>query len=620
MDDFEKDDEMKETQNENIKNQSENTDADETEAPQSDGTDHNDTVNEDSQTADENAAEETAKEPEANVEENTTYHYAYKKSEDTQQGNASNPQQNNYQGNGQNANQQYRPNNGQPNGSYNPYSGYSQQNYNYTGYSQQGGYQQNGYQYGGYNNPYGNYYNPQYQNYNQGPQPNPGQQSNNWNAGPQTPPQNGNANVNPSGSEKKAGKTNKAGKGTHKLLNVKSKTFKIIAIILACCIVIAGVGIGVSLGTKSSNKTEEETTSNSTEVETQDQGDVATVDDSGNYTVAGIADKCIESCVGITVYTQTSNYSYFFNYGNNSSSDNGSEEESGEGSGILMLEDNGVTYVLTCAHVISDGSSFVVTLNDGSEYDASVVAYDSQTDIGVLSIKATGLSIAEFGDSSQCTVGEQVVAIGCPGGLEFMNSVTSGYISALDRPISSSIGYDNECIQTDAAINPGNSGGALFNMQGQVIGINSSKIASAEYEGMGFAVPSNTAISTANSLIKNGYVAGRAKIGITYTSLESYSNSSTILSALAQLGYKDADGTMVINEVSSESDLADKDIQQYDMIVAVNGQTMTSTDIMTSILAESAPGDTITLTIARIENNNSINTFDVKCKLIESKD
>ncbi len=283
-----------------------------------------------------------------------------------------------------------------------------------------------------------------------------------------------------------------------------------------------------------------------------------------------------------------------------------------------MLEDGNYTYILTCAHVISDGSSFTVTLNNGDEYDATMVGYDNQTDIGVLRITATGLKVAQFADSDSAVVGEQVVAIGCPGGLEFMNSVTGGYISAVARPVSSSIGYDQECIQTDAAINPGNSGGALFNMQGQIIGVNSSKIASTEYEGMGFAVPSNTAIATANSLIKVGYVAGRAQIGITYTSIDNYSNASAILSALEELGYADANGTMVINEVNADSDLANKDVHEYDMIVAVNGTTLTSSDIMTSTLADSNPGDTIKLTIARIENNR-ITTFDVDCVLSESK-
>ena len=223
-----------------------------------------------------------------------------------------------------------------------------------------------------------------------------------------------------------------------------------------------------------------------------------------------------------------------------------------------------------------------------------------------------------FGNSDKLVVGEQVIAIGCPGGLEFMNSLTSGYVSALARPISSNIGYDNECIQIDAAINPGNSGGALFNMQGQVIGINSSKIAATEYEGMGFAVPSSTAVATANSLIKVGYVEGRAKLGITYNQITNFNNANAVIQALTEKGFKDAQGAMVIDSVDDGSDLKNKDVKQYDMIVAVNGETMTSTDVMTSILADSKPGDTVKLTIARIENNN-IKTFEIDCKLIESK-
>lgn len=339
-------------------------------------------------------------------------------------------------------------------------------------------------------------------------------------------------------------------------------------------------------------------------------------DKDGNLTAAGVAQKAMDSCVGITVYTEQSAYNYFYGYG--SGQQNNEQVKSGEGSGVIMSEANGKTYIITCAHVISDSSSCKVTLNNGKEYDAEVIGLDSQTDIGVLSVKATGLKIATFGDSKDIEVGEPCVAIGCPAGLQFMNSVTQGIVSALDRPVSSSIGYSQTCIQVDAAINPGNSGGALFNMQGQVIGINSSKIASTEYEGMGFAIPSNTAIEIANSLIKNGYVAGRAKLGIQYVSLQNYNNASAILSALDRQGYKDASGTMVIQEVSNDSSLVGK-VQQYDMIVAVDGEVLTSTDVMTSYLSSHKPNETCTLTIASVENN-SIKIREVKCKLIESKE
>lgn len=398
----------------------------------------------------------------------------------------------------------------------------------------------------------------------------------------------------------------------------KNKTIIILVSVLAVCVVVAIIGLFA--GGVIHNDVKEDTTNKnpSSQVETEEQNEVEKTDKNGNYTVAGIAENFIDSCVGITVYTQGNNLSNFYGYGSNSSSNSGDSFKSGEGSGIIMLEDDGRTYILTCAHVISEGSTFEVTLNDGTKYDAAMVGFDSQTDIGVLSIKTTGLKVATFANSDSTVLGEQVVAIGCPGGLEFMNSVTSGYVSALARPISSKIGYNTECIQIDAAINPGNSGGALFNMSGQIIGVNSSKIASTEYEGMGFAVPSNTAIATANSLIKSGYVEGRAKIGITYKNIKAYSNSDAILSSLGKLGYEKAEGAMVINEVESSSDLAGKNVKEYDMIVAVDGKTLTSTDVLTSVLANSKPGDTIKLTIARIENNQ-IDTFDVDCKLIESK-
>lgn len=403
----------------------------------------------------------------------------------------------------------------------------------------------------------------------------------------------------------------------------KSNAGKIIVIVLVVCLIIAGIGLAAAgMGAVKPDSKEENTTS-----QVQSDEDAAKLDAtpsvpiqdaSGNLTVAGVYAKCVESCVGITVYSQKADvYNYFYNYGQNSNS-NSKPSQSGSGSGILMSEMNGKTYVLTNAHVISGGDSFTVTLNNSKEYKAVLVGIDSQTDIGVLSINETGLQIAQFGDSGKLVVGEQVVAIGCPGGIEFMNSQTSGYISALDRPISSTIGYDNNCIQIDAAINPGNSGGALFNMQGQVIGVNSSKIAATEYEGMGFAIPSATAVATANSLIKVGYVEGRAKLGVTYNPIINFNNSTAVIQALEQKGLKECMGAMVIDSIDESSDLAGKDIKQYDMIVAANSKVMTSTDVMTSILAESKPGDTIKLTIARIENNE-IKIFEIECKLIESK-
>lgn len=199
-----------------------------------------------------------------------------------------------------------------------------------------------------------------------------------------------------------------------------------------------------------------------------------------------------------------------------------SVDPSAEGSGIIMSADG---YVVTNAHVISGGQKFevVVTSSDGStkSYDAKVVGSDTRTDLAVLKISATGLSAATFGNSSQVQVGESVLAIGNPGGTEFAGSVTSGIISATNRQLSIN-GYSQSLLQTDAAINPGNSGGALVNMYGQVVGITSSKIEETGYEGMGFAIPINTAKPIVDSLIKNGYVTGRVKIGISVEPFTTY--------------------------------------------------------------------------------------------------
>ena len=410
----------------------------------------------------------------------------------------------------------------------------------------------------------------------------------------------------------------------------KSKAGWIILVIAVLTVAIAASGLVYAVKTYSGNTDSGSSVSENVDGDGNDSnsGDAgasvnssekaAKTDSKGNLTVAGVVEQNKSSCVGITVYAKQDDFSYFYNFGSENNSSEGSEVKAGEGSGVIMSESKGVTYIMTCAHVISDGTRYTVTLDNDKEYEATFVGADSQTDIGVLSIKATGLNVAEFGDSKDIEVGSDCVAIGCPGGLEFKNSVTKGIVSALDVPVASTIGYNNECIQVDAAINPGNSGGALFNMQGQVIGINSSKIASTEYEGMGFAVPSNTAVSTANSLIKYGYVKGRARLGIQYATLSMLRNGGTqILSALEQKGFKDAQGTMIVQSIDSNSDLNGK-VQQNDMIVAVNGKTMTSTDVMTSALSKSKPGDTITLTIARIDGN-SIKTFEVKCKLIEAK-
>ena len=286
-----------------------------------------------------------------------------------------------------------------------------------------------------------------------------------------------------------------------------------------------------------------------------------------------------------------------------------------EGSGIVMTADG---YIITCAHVISDAASsgytIKVFLDDSTEYDATVVGYDEQSDVGV--IKASGvtnLTPAEFGDSDSLKVGETVYAIGNPGGMSFFGSFTQGVVSAIDRPISSEIGYTMNCIQHDAAINPGNSGGMLVNKYGQVVGINSSKISGNTYEGMSFAIPMSQAKDIVDSLIQYGYVKDRAKLGITYISAD----SDYYYSMLVRV-YGLPEGSIVIKSVSPTSDLINYDVQQEDLIVAVNGEALDSSDKLVETINGLKPGDEITLTIVRINpQTQQRNQFDVTCRLIE---
>lgn len=289
---------------------------------------------------------------------------------------------------------------------------------------------------------------------------------------------------------------------------------------------------------------------------------------------------------------------------------------SGEGSGVAMSVDSTgkYTYIITCAHVISDkGVTYGVLTLEGKNYEATLVAYDARTDIGVLKVEATDIPLAQFGDSTSLKVGETVYAIGNPGGSEFFGSFTDGIISAIDRSVSGT--YTMTCIQHNAAINPGNSGGALVNSAGQVIGINSSKIAATDYEGMGFAVPMSIVKPVVDSLIQYGYVPNRPKLGIEYASVSSYQLYSMVV-AIKGL----PSGSLVIAGISSDSTLANTDAAVGDLIIAVNGEPMDTSDVLLDLINTGAVGDSITLTLCRVENRTyKTSTFDVTITLVEDK-
>lgn len=293
-----------------------------------------------------------------------------------------------------------------------------------------------------------------------------------------------------------------------------------------------------------------------------------------------------------------------------------------EGSGVVLpvsVADGtagGKTYIVTCAHVISKSSDYktVIQTYDGTRYDAQIVGLDTKTDIGVLAVDATDLEAAEFAESSAVGVGDTVYALGNPGGSTFFGSFTNGMVSAIGRPVNSPVGYEVPCIQHTAAINPGNSGGALLNSAGQVIGVNSSKISSTEYEGMGFAVPSEIVKEIVENIIKNGYVAGRPKLGVQFDLI----TSNRIYYAVAQANNLPA-GSLIIYDITDDSALKDTNIRKGDIIIGFNGKELDDYNAILNFVQNSKVGDKMTLTVCRIDNNYKISKFDVEITLVEDK-
>ncbi|MCR4935359.1 MAG: S1C family serine protease [Oscillospiraceae bacterium] len=263
-----------------------------------------------------------------------------------------------------------------------------------------------------------------------------------------------------------------------------------------------------------------------------------------------------------------------------------------KGSGFLISEDG---YILTNHHVIEDavngGYQVQVLLGDGSEYDAQVVGYEADNDVAVLKIDATGLSPVTLGDSDRIRVGETVYAVGNPlGELEF--TMTSGMVSATDRAISSSDGNGNavtiNMFQIDAAINSGNSGGPIYNSRGEVIGIATAKYASTGVEGLGFAIPINDAVAIARDLISDGYVHGKASIGITV---------DTVSAAAAQ--YYGLRQGAIVASVSAGSAAEQAGLQASDIIIEMDGKTITSRDDLIQTKRGYQAGDTVELKVFR---------------------
>lgn len=391
---------------------------------------------------------------------------------------------------------------------------------------------------------------------------------------------------------------------------------KIVFIILICIsIITSSIAIGVSMSNNGNSNPPsilDNNPQNNDQTESQDKygsGATPSVEDSpvsfseysgkGAMTSEQIYNHVKDINVGVIVYAHS--------------------QIAGEGSGIIVGEDDTktYTYILTAAHVISDsGIEVQIQFSDETECEAEIIGIDTKTDVGVLRVKKTGFKAASFGNSDNLTVGQKVYAIGNPGGTEFFGSFTSGMISAIDRPVpTNNTTYDLPCIQHNAAINPGNSGGALVNEYGQVIGLNSSKISSTEYEGMGFAVPTNTVLDVYNQIVLYGYVTNRPMLGITYIPVsEDYSYSA--IAWKNELPY----GSIVIATIGENSDLTNNNVKVGDIITAVNGKELETTDVLLETIENAKVGDKLKLTICRVNNNGTIDTtFDVTIKLVEDK-
>lgn len=288
-----------------------------------------------------------------------------------------------------------------------------------------------------------------------------------------------------------------------------------------------------------------------------------------SYTAAKASEKVSDSVVGILCYSD------------DVPNQADTTTASSQGSGIIFSQDG---YVITNAHVIGNSKTAYairVVTSDGKVYKAGVVGYDSRTDIAVLKMDdAKGLTPATFGDSSQLEVGQDIIVVGNPGGLDYQNTTTKGVISALDRKLSTS--SLTKYIQTDAAINPGNSGGPLVNYYGQVVGITTSKIVSETYEGMGFAIPSQTVKNIVDTLVKNGYVEGRVKIGISGIAVTSDQASN----------YNIPQG-IYVQSIVSGGPCDGTSLEEGDIITEVDGETITSFADVYAILETHKPGDKI---------------------------
>ena len=370
-----------------------------------------------------------------------------------------------------------------------------------------------------------------------------------------------------------------------------SKVSKKIGQLLLIILISFFSGVLGSLTILQLNQKQETNTQNSTTI-------TQTAVKNENSTTKAV-DKVKDAVVSIITYSANSQNSLFGS--GDSDTDTNTEQVSSEGSGVIYKKDGKFAYLVTNTHVINGASKVDVRLADGTKVPGEIVGSDTFSDIAVVKISSEKVTtVAEFGDSSKLTVGETAIAIGSPLGSEYANTVTQGIVSSLDRNVSlkseDGQAISTKAIQTDTAINPGNSGGPLINIQGQVIGITSSKIASnggTSVEGLGFAIPSNDAIHIIEQLEKNGKVT-RPALGIQMVNLSNLNASD--LQKLNIPG--NVTSGVVVRSVQTNMP-ANGHLQKYDIITKVDDNAISSTTDLQSALYSHSIGDSMTVTYYR---------------------
>lgn len=342
----------------------------------------------------------------------------------------------------------------------------------------------------------------------------------------------------------------------------------------------------------------------------QKQGNQSTNNNSGTVTQTSYknensttqaVNKVKDAVVSIITYSSSSSrQSSVFN-GDETNSDSDNQQIASEGSGVIYKKDDKDAYLVTNTHVINGASKVDIRLADGTKVPGEIVGSDTFSDIAVVKISSEKVTtVAEFGDSSQLSVGETAIAIGSPLGSEYANTVTQGIISSLNRNVSlkseDGQAISTKAIQTDTAINPGNSGGPLVNIQGQVIGITSSKIASnggTSVEGLGFAIPSNDAQNIIKQLESDGKVT-RPALGIQMVNL-----SNVGASDLRKLNIPSGLTSGVVVRSVQNNMPANGHLQKYDVITKVDDKEIASSTDLQHALYNHAIGDTIKVTYYR---------------------